>query len=29
MNEQSMGDRNVSKHVTEGRNIKTITELPW
>ena len=29
MNEQSMGDKNVSKHVTEGRNIKTTTELPW
>ena len=29
MNEQSTGDKNVSKHVTEGRNIKTITELPW
>ena len=29
MNEQSMGDKNVSQHVTEGRDIKTITELPW
>ena len=29
MNEQSLGDKNVSQHVTEGRDIKTITELPW